>query len=102
MHSRFGVDYFNVIDGASNSLELINFFNELIDLNNEKITNGLRPILIPGDTIIMDNCPFHHSIMVKNNLPQILAQVGVEIKYQPPYHPQLNTCEYCFNIIKTF
>jgi hypothetical protein len=32
--------------------------------------------------------------MVNNYLPQLLMQTGVILKFQPPYHPQLNTCEY--------
>jgi capsule polysaccharide export protein KpsE/RkpR len=40
LHSRFGVDYFNVIDGASNSMELIQFFADVVDVNNDKISNG--------------------------------------------------------------
>jgi transposase len=48
----------------------------------------------------MDNCAFHHSNMVNNYLPQLLMQTGVVLKFQPPYHPQLNTYEYCFHIIK--
>ena len=27
-------------------------------------------------------------------------QTGVVLKFLPPYYPQLNTCEYCFHIIK--
>ncbi|CAG2230834.1 unnamed protein product [Mytilus edulis] len=100
LHSRFGVDYFNVIDGSSNSLELINFFAEAIDINNDKLANGHQPLFVPGDTIIMDNCAFHHSRIVNTNLPHLLRPAGITLKYQPPYHPQLNTCEYCFHIIK--
>ena len=100
LHSRFGVDYFNVLDGPSNSMELINFFSEVVDLNFDKMANGFPPIFIPGDVVIMDNCAFHHSNIVNNHLPQLLRQAGVTVKFQPPYHPQLNTCEYCFHIIK--
>ena len=50
----------------------------------------------------MDNCGFHHSHMVETLLLPMLAQCGVSLMYQPPYHPQLNTCEYCFHIIKNY
>jgi len=102
LHSRFGVDYFNILEGPSNSIELINFFAEVIDLNNEKMANGMPLIFVPGDVIVMDNCAFHHSNIVKTLLPQMFAQCRVTLIYQPPYHPQLNTCEYCFNIIKQY
>ena len=72
LHSRFGVDFFNVIDGASNSMELIQFFADVLHVNNDKIANEFQPLLVlddtiingqlcisPGDTIIMDNCAFH-------------------------------------------
>ena len=41
--SRFGVDYFNVIDGASNSMELIQFFADVVDVNNDKIAKDFNP-----------------------------------------------------------
>ena len=100
MHSRFGVDFFNIVEGPSNSIELINFFGQVIDSNRDNIENGIQPILVPGDTIIMDNCGFHHSHIVETLLPQMFQQCGVSVLYQPPYHPQLNTCEYCFHIVK--
>ena len=81
-------------------MELINFFSEVVDLNFDKMANGFPPIFILGDVVIMDNCAFHHSNIVNNLLPQLLRQAGVIVKFQPPYHPQLNTCEYCFHIIK--
>ena len=93
LHSRFGVDYFNVTDDASNSMEIIQFFADVVGVNNDKIANGfqIQPLFVPGDTIIM---------VVNNYLPQLLMQTGVVLKFQPLYHPQLNTCEYCFHVIK--
>jgi capsule polysaccharide export protein KpsE/RkpR len=40
IHWQF--DYFNVIDGASNSMELIQFFADVVDVNNDKIANGFQ------------------------------------------------------------
>jgi transposase len=74
----------------------------VIDLNNEKMANGMPLIFVPGDVIVVDNCAFHHSNIVETLLPQMFAQCGVTLIYQPPYHPQLNTCEYCFSIIKEY
>ena len=94
LHSRFGVDYFNVIDGPYNSLELLNFFAEAIDINNDRLAHGQQPLFVSGDTIIMDNCAFHHSHIINTKLTYLLRPAGVTLIYQPLYHPQLNTCEY--------
>ena len=52
-----GVDYFNVIDGPSNGRELIRFF---LDAVQEIDMNGQMK-LQRGDTVVMDNCGFHHT-----------------------------------------
>ena len=48
----------------------------------------------------MDNCRIHHSRIIQNQLQYLFTINGVSLKYQPPYHPELNTCEYCFKLIK--
>ncbi|CAG2253402.1 unnamed protein product [Mytilus edulis] len=95
MHSRSGVAYFNFVEGPSDSLHLLNFFVEVF---HQRIY-GL-PILKPGDIVIMDNCRFHHSRLIQNQLQYLFRVNGVTLRYQPPYHPELNTCEYCFKLIK--
>lgn len=62
LHSRTGIDYFNLVEGASNSLHLLNFFSDVFN-------HGLygAPILSPGDIVIMDNCRFHHARLIQNN-----------------------------------
>ncbi|KAK2558699.1 hypothetical protein P5673_018904, partial [Acropora cervicornis] len=62
LHSVVAVDYFNILPGPSNGLELLISFDEALQLN----------------------------------------RCGIELIYQPPYSPHLNTCEYCFNQIKQF
>jgi len=95
LHGRNGVDYFNLVEGPSNSLHLLNFLAEVIDQN----LYG-TPILTPGDIVIMDNCRFHHSRLIQNQLQHLLTVNGISLIYQPPYHPELNSCEYCFKLIK--
>jgi len=56
LHSVFGVDYYNVIPGASNGEEFIAFFDYALDCQRD---NGL-PIFLEGDTLIMGNCGFYH------------------------------------------
>ena len=35
MHSITGVDFFNILDGPSNGMELLNFFDEALQLERE-------------------------------------------------------------------
>ena len=57
MHSITGVDFFNILDGPSHGMELLNFFDEALQLERE---DG-SAVLERGDCVIMDNCGFHHS-----------------------------------------
>ena len=50
LHSMQGIDYVNVIDGASNELELLFFFEEALNVTR---ADG-SAILERGDTVIMD------------------------------------------------
>lgn len=56
MHSCLGVDYVSVIEGASNGNELLLFFKEAVGITRR---DG-SVIFEGGDTVIMDNCRFHH------------------------------------------
>ena len=57
MHSITGVDFFNILDGPSNGMELLNFFDEALQLERE---DG-SAVLERGDCVVMDNCGFHHA-----------------------------------------
>ena len=48
----------------------------------------------------MDNCGFHHARHVEPVLRDMLANRGLRLVYQPPYHPEYNTCEMCFRHLK--
>jgi transposase len=98
LHSMFGVSHCNILDGASNGLELLNFFAEALE--EEDIFGN--PLLKEGDYVIMDNCGFHHANHVEPVLRDMLVMKGVTLIYQPPYHPVYNTCEYCFRFLKTW
>ena len=56
LHSIFGVDFYFIIPGASNSSELISFFDYALECQKD---NGL-PVFTEGDMVIMDNCGFHY------------------------------------------
>ena len=98
MHSISGVDFFNILDGPSNGMELLNFFDEALQLERE---DG-SAVLERGDCVVMDNCGFHHARFVEPVLRGMLGDCGVGLIYQPPYSPDFNTCELCFRQIKGF
>ena len=98
LHSFNGIDYFNILDGPSNGMELLNFFDEALLLERG---NG-SAVLERGDYVIMDNCGFHHGHRVEPVLRNMLQRCGITLIYQPPYSPHLNPCELCFNQIKAF
>ncbi|KAM7435727.1 hypothetical protein ABFA07_014385 [Porites harrisoni] len=98
LHSVVGVDYFNILQGPSNGLELLNFFDDALQVER---TDG-SAALERGDVVVMDNCGFHHVRHIEPLLRNMFNTCGIELIYQPPYSPHFNTCEYCFNQIKQF
>ena len=98
MHSITGVDFFNILDGPSNGMELLNFFDEALQLEWE---DG-SAVVERGDCVIVDNCGFHHAPFVEPVLRGMLEDCGIGLIYQPPYSPDFNTCELCFHQIKGF
>jgi hypothetical protein len=86
---------FTIIKGASNGLELLQFFIEEMD---ERYDNGIQTIAA-GHVVLMDNCSFHHARHVEPILRQILLEYEVTLVLLPPYSPELNPCEYAFNHI---
>ncbi|PFX21910.1 hypothetical protein AWC38_SpisGene13593 [Stylophora pistillata] len=98
LHSPFGVGFMNVLKGPSNGQELLLFFQEAVNL----IRADGSAVLERGDTVIMDNCGFHHGHFVEPILTTLLANCGVRLLFQPPYSPEFNTCKLCFHDIKEF
>ena len=78
------VGHVNLLPCPYNGLELLNFFAEALE---EEDFFG-NPLLQVGDTVIMDNCGFHHARHVELVLRNMLAAHGIALIYQPPYHPQ--------------
>lgn len=98
LHGPFGVVYFDIINGPSNGNILVLFF---LDVLREVDQQGY-PLLAAVDTVIMDNCGFHHGRLTQNHLTQIFHFFGIDLLFQPPYRPELNTCELCFKDIKDY
>lgn len=98
LHSMFGVGYCNILKGPSNGMEMLNFLDEALSV--------YRPdgsaVIEHGDTIVMDNCRFHHGLFVEPLVRDILQDCGVQLLFQPPYSPHLNPCENCFHQVKSY
>ena len=57
-HSINGVDFFNILDGPSNGMELLTFFDEALQVEWEDRSSAT---LERCDCVVMDNCGFHHA-----------------------------------------
>lgn len=58
----------------------------------------LVPALRPGDVVIMDNLSSHKSAVVA----ELVAAAGAEVRYLPPYSPDLNPIEHLFSKLKAW
>lgn len=91
-----GVLYANTVNGASTGMDYMNFFTEAMSATKP---DG-DPVLMAGDTIVIDNCPTHHCDHA-NALYDWLAEHGVDVLFTPKYSPEMNPCEFAFNKMKT-
>ncbi|XP_068707445.1 uncharacterized protein [Montipora foliosa] len=92
-----GPEYYNLIDGATNTMQFLQFFEEAGNCVN--LQTG-RPCLQVGDIIVMDNLSAHH-YEGGEILEVWLEEMGIELIYLPTYSPDLNPIEFCFNKVKT-
>ena len=92
-----GPEYFNILNGATYTVNFLNFFWEASQSANE-VTG--RPCLEVGDVVVMDNLAVHHfdGGLV---LEEFLDEMGIELLYTPTYSPDLNPIELCFNKVKS-
>src|SRR5690606_22813163 len=56
----------------------------------------LVPTLKPGDIVVMDNLPAHKN----DDVRQIIEAAGAQLRYLPPYSPDLNPIEMAFAKLK--
>ena len=56
----------------------------------------LVPTLVPGDIVVMDNLSSHKSADVR----AMIEAAGAELRYLPPYSPDLNPIEQAFSKLK--
>jgi transposase len=60
------------------------------------VEQHLTPTLSPGDVVIMDNLSSHKVKGVR----EAIEAVGAELRYLPPYSPDLNPIELAFSKLK--
>jgi transposase len=60
------------------------------------IEQMLAPTLVPGDIVVMDNLPAHKVAGVR----EAIEACGAELRYLPPYSPDLNPIEQAFAKLK--
>lgn len=70
-----------VLDGAMDGAAFLAYIEQV-----------LGPTLQPGDIVVMDNLPAHKPDEVRN----AIEQAGAELRYLPPYSPDLNPIEMAF------
>lgn len=64
----------------------------------EYIRQCLVPTLSQGDIVVMDNLPAHKPEEVRESI----EQAGAELRYLPPYSPDLNPIENSFAPLKAY
>lgn len=62
----------------------------------EYVRQCLVPTLKQGDIVVLDNLPAHRPADVR----KLIESVGAELRYLPPYSPDLNPIELSFATLK--
>ena len=65
-------------------------------LFEEWVETCLVPALSEGDIVVMDNLPAHKGPRVE----ELIKAAGAELRYLPPYSPDLNPIEKAFSKLK--
>ena len=60
------------------------------------VEQHLAPALKPGDIVVMDNLSSHKVVGIR----EAIEAVGAELRYLPPYSPDLNPIELVFSKLK--
>jgi transposase len=74
-----------VLDGAMNGPAFLAW-----------VEQALAPTLSPGDIVVMDNLPAHKPAAVRT----AIEARGAELRYLPPYSPDLNPIEMAYSKLK--
>ncbi len=76
-----------VLDGAMHAVAFLAYVGQV-----------LVSTLKPGDIVVTDNLPAHTPVAVR----QAIEATGAELRFLPPYSPDLNPIELAFSILKAF
>ena len=66
------------------------------DRFRDDVASVLVPALRPGDVVVMDNLPCHKGATVR----AAVEAAGCELRFLPPYSPDLNPIEWAFAGVK--
>ena len=91
-----GPEYFNILNGATDTVNFLNFFWKAPQSANE-VTG--RPCLEVGDVIVTDNLAVHH-FDGDLALEEFLDDMGIELLYTPTYSPDFHPIKLCFYKVK--
>jgi transposase len=64
----------------------------------EWVEKSLAPTLSKGDIVVMDNLSSHKGPKVE----QLITTAGAELRYLPPYSPDMNSIEKAYSKLKAF
>ena len=64
----------------------------------EWVEKCLVPILSKGDVVVMDNLSSHKGPRIE----QLIKAAGAELRYLPPYSPDMNPIEKAYSKLKAF
>lgn len=67
LHSVMGVDHYSILDGPSNGTEMLLFFDDVLSLENPDGST----VLEREDTVVIDNCGFHHGRFAEGMLRDV-------------------------------
>ncbi len=90
-----GTKFCTVLTGASETYSYINFWHEAMNAYSDTGYAVLRP----GDIVVVDNCPFHHS-EAERILTDYFEDYNITYMFLPRYSPDLNPVEACFMKMK--
>ena len=76
-----------VLDGAMHGAAFLAYVEQV-----------LVPTLSPGDIVVMDNLSAHRSAAVRD----AICRAGAELRFLPPYSPDLNPIEMAFSKFKAY
>ena len=68
------------------------------DLFKEYLRVFLVPTLKPGDIVVMDNLSSHKA----SGITEMIAAVGAQVRFLPPYSPDFNPIELMWSKMKAF